>query len=472
MAAHGGTPVLGTLVTLDPLRPTGWWNRSADAPAPHAARRWSQRGQSLVELAMLLPILLLLVVIALDFGRIYLGYINIQNMARIAANHAANNPLAWSVTIDADVQERYRNQILEDTTATNCHLPVAGGVPVIPDPVFTDIDLDGSAVGLGDRVTVQLTCEFSVITPLIGNILGGTVDVTAESNFPVKAGMTSVVAAGGGSGGGGGVTSPPSAAFIANNAVFSTDATPVVTVVGPAVIVDFRDASGGGSPIEWLWSFGDGVTSTSQDVAHEYDCTVPDAYGYCSYLVEMTATNTYGSSTAYMSVLVRGDSDVNFTADRQVIDRGQSVAFTDASTPGGTDFAWTFGAGEGAFNDATGTATHTYNTAGTFTVTLTVTYPAPVGVAPTAVKTGFITVNPGYCPVPVLKDVRFNTASDPSSAVSPWKAAGFTGAVNRAAGANPGNFLIKSQSIAGGTNAFAICSSDVYVSDLSTAIVP
>src|SRR5215471_9013483 len=47
------------------------------------SRRWrSKRGQSLVEFALVLPVILVLTLIALDFGRIYLGYINLQNMAR------------------------------------------------------------------------------------------------------------------------------------------------------------------------------------------------------------------------------------------------------------------------------------------------------------------------------------------------------------------------------------------------------
>ena len=62
------------------------------------------RGQSLVEFALVLPIILLVVLLALDFGRTYLGYINLQNMARIAANYAANNPTAnWGNTSDPAV---------------------------------------------------------------------------------------------------------------------------------------------------------------------------------------------------------------------------------------------------------------------------------------------------------------------------------------------------------------------------------
>ena len=74
--------------------------RAAGQPGDRPATRASQRGQSLVELSLMLPMLLLLTVVALDFGRVYLGYINVQNMARIAANLAGNNPEAWSTMLD------------------------------------------------------------------------------------------------------------------------------------------------------------------------------------------------------------------------------------------------------------------------------------------------------------------------------------------------------------------------------------
>ena len=158
-----------------------------------SARRGSSRGQSLVEFAMALPVLLFLTLIALDFGRVYLGYINLQNMARIAANYAANNPDAWGSPADAAVQTRYENQILGDASASNCDLPVKSGKPVIPDPVFIDGTGDGVGTGLGDSVRVQLSCRFAVITPVISNLLGGSVRVSAESDFPVKSGLSSIV---------------------------------------------------------------------------------------------------------------------------------------------------------------------------------------------------------------------------------------------------------------------------------------
>ena len=99
------------------------WRRNRTDSA--AAARRPQRGQSLTELALILPLILLLTVAALDFGRIYLGYINVQNMARIAANYAANNPLAWGTTPDTDIQARYQSQVVEDSAATNCELTLS-----------------------------------------------------------------------------------------------------------------------------------------------------------------------------------------------------------------------------------------------------------------------------------------------------------------------------------------------------------
>jgi len=56
-------------------------------------RMWpDERGQSLVELALVLPLLLLLVVGIIDFGRAYNNYIIITNAAREGARAASHFP--------------------------------------------------------------------------------------------------------------------------------------------------------------------------------------------------------------------------------------------------------------------------------------------------------------------------------------------------------------------------------------------
>src|SRR5262249_42387873 len=147
-----------------------------------------------------------------------------------------------------------------------------------------------------------------------------------------------------------------------------------------------------------------------------------------TYVVTMQATNQYGSSTASMGVTVVATSTVNFKADAQNITAGTTVNFTDLSTTGGTAWAWTFGTGEGT--STTQNPQHTYNTPGTYTVGLTVTYPSPTGPL-TETKIGFISVQVGLCTAPSFNGVKFNAAQALFNS-SPYN---FTGVVIKGPGA-------------------------------------
>src|SRR5688572_29815414 len=293
------------------------------------------RGQSLVEFALVLPLILMLTLIALDFGRVYLGWINLQSMARIGADLAANNPTAWSGSGDPKVKARYQNQIKNDATASNCDLPKVGGVETAPAPTFT-----GTA--LGDEAEVALTCTFGIITPGISNILGGSVAVSSSAVFPVSTGMTVSDGTTGGS--------PPNAAFTGNGEVSPS------SLSGPAPFnVVFRDTSGG-SPTSWQWDFNDGSVD---EISIQQDPLDHLFLNPGTYIVTMTATNSLGSSTATMGVTVTAAAAVDFTADQNGGAPPLSVNFTDTSTVVGTAYAWDFGTGEGTGTGAT--VNHVYS---------------------------------------------------------------------------------------------------------------
>ena len=169
------------------------------------------------------------------------------------------------------------------------------------------------------------------------------------------------------------VTTPPSvAAFTAN------------VTTGPAPLaVQFTDISTG-SPTSWLWSFGDGETSTAQNPIHTY--TTPG-----TYTVSLTATNAGGSSTEtrtnYITVTTPPPVAA-FTANVTTGPAPLAVQFTDISTGSPTSWLWNFGDG------ATSTAQnpiHTYTAPGTYTVSLTATN---AGGSSTETRTGYITVTP------------------------------------------------------------------------------
>ncbi|MBI3746627.1 MAG: PKD domain-containing protein [Chloroflexi bacterium] len=383
-------------------------------------RRRGRNGQSLAEFALILPVFLLLTLIAIDFGRVYLGWVNLQNMARVAANFAANHPTAW-VTNDASAKASYQNQILADAKANNCTLPLVSGAQTAPDPTFPG----GNAIG--GTAEVRLTCTFRIITPIISAVVGsgGNLTVGASSVFPIKTAMFSI--------GGGGPVAP------------TANFTGTPTSVTEGSSVQFTDSSTG-SPTSWAWTFGDGGTSTAQNPVHPYATAG-------TYSVTLTATNAVGSSapftrTNYISVTVVPPT-VDFTGIPVAGNAPLTVAFSGTSSLPPSSVLWTFGDGT---TSSTGlTVNHTYAAAGTFTVKLTVTTANGPG---SLTRSNYITVNVGSCTVPDF------IGSSSANAQATWNAAGFTTTVTYKQGGLP--WTIKSQTLVGGLS--VPCNSTIQVS--------
>ena len=68
---------------------TRWHGR---APSGPPARRCHGQGQSLVELSLALPLMLLLMLGTLDLGRVFFDYVQIRNAVREGAGYGARNP--------------------------------------------------------------------------------------------------------------------------------------------------------------------------------------------------------------------------------------------------------------------------------------------------------------------------------------------------------------------------------------------
>ena len=129
------------------------------------------RGQALVETALLMPILLLLMALSLDVGRAFLGSIGVQNLSRIGANYAAGH----AESTDWGPTSRYWQLMARDAQAIGCDDTV-----VITPPTFTP-----SPPAFGGDVTVSVSCQFGLVTPIASNLLGNFIDVEASSTFPV-----------------------------------------------------------------------------------------------------------------------------------------------------------------------------------------------------------------------------------------------------------------------------------------------
>jgi PKD repeat protein len=161
-----------------------------------------------------------------------------------------------------------------------------------------------------------------------------------------------------------------------------------VTVGTTPLTVQFLDYSTN-TPVSWVWSFGDGNTSTLENPSHTY--TIPG-----TYTVTLTATNTAGSNTVTKSGYITVTYVVPVTGFTSNVTTGTTplyVQFTDISTSTPTSWSWTFGDG--------GTSTlqnpvYEYTDEGTYTVSLTATNSAGSNTTST---TGYITATTITSPI-------------------------------------------------------------------------
>ncbi len=155
---------------------------ASSPPRRRPARPRRTQGQSLTEFALLIPLMFLILLFGIDFGRVFLGWVELNNVVREAANFAAQNPTAWNtVNPDTGAQAQYTTLITQDAAGINCVLPSP-----LPTPSFPNGPNGNNAIG--QPVSASITCRFSLITPVISSIVGNPLPVTASAAFPIRNG--------------------------------------------------------------------------------------------------------------------------------------------------------------------------------------------------------------------------------------------------------------------------------------------
>jgi PKD repeat protein len=343
---------------------------------PPTAWGRGRRGQALVELALLLPVMLLLLVAAADLGRIFYARIAVTNAARAGALEAGRHPGSYVPDAPCDATVNRVMCAVEAEAATMVTIaPTDVDVVCAPSPC---------AEALGNTITIEVVAHFDLLTPLLAVFTGGqSFDMTSTASAQIAVEPIVSAASPGGA---------PTVAFIGSPT--SGDA---------PLTVDFTDQSVG-SPTAWAWDFGDTSSSTAQHPSHTY--TNPGTYD-----VTLTVTNLDGSGaltkSAYITVTAPSPSpgvspspspsptptpsvgpspspsplcfpptaDFVFspsTGKKKKTD----FQFTDlsATTPD-CPLVWSWNFGDGAGESSTSTLqnpVHQYQTQGTFTITLVV----------------------------------------------------------------------------------------------------
>ncbi|MCP4257455.1 MAG: PKD domain-containing protein [Planctomycetes bacterium] len=121
-----------------------------------------------------------------------------------------------------------------------------------------------------------------------------------------------------------------------------------------------------GGITSWRWDFGDGALANERDASHTY--SFPG-----TYTVSLTVTGPGGSDTKIKDNYIQFASPVpiaDFTATPRSGNSPLVVQFTGTSTGDITSRLWNFGDGTTSTQQ---NPSHTYGSAGTYTVSLTVT---------------------------------------------------------------------------------------------------
>lgn len=107
-----------------------------------------ERGTQLIELAFVLPILLVLFASVAEFGNFFYTYATLAKSARGGARYLINHPL------DADSQKAAQSLVAYGDTNANC-----AGTPLVKGLSCTNIIVTPkkNAAGMPDTVTVKVT---------------------------------------------------------------------------------------------------------------------------------------------------------------------------------------------------------------------------------------------------------------------------------------------------------------------------
>jgi Flp pilus assembly protein TadG len=289
-----------------------------DRPAWLRAWRWARPrdaehlsiGQSLVELALLFPVLLMLLLGALDLGRVYYAQIAVTNAAREGAMVAANTPTSYQAGAPCDAT----------TNAVTCAAIREGQNGLVDiDPADVSLACTPSCTSVfGNRVAVTVAGHFDLFTPFVGLLVGGqqisfqqtaTADVVitpdaagAPTPSPSPSPSPSPTASPTpGPTPSGGPTPSPSPSSSPSPSPTPQCAPPVVSFTysqqnknQPVNFTSTSSPTTGVCAISyWQWNFGDGHSSAGAvgTTSHDYPSHHPDG---SSFNVTLTVTSPTG----------------------------------------------------------------------------------------------------------------------------------------------------------------------------------
>jgi Flp pilus assembly protein TadG len=297
----------------------------AGAPSERVQQRRS-RGQAIVELALILPVLLVLLAAGADLARLFHSQVAIESAARAGALEAASNPTSFSAGQPCSVAtNRVMCAVLRESAGSF--------LTVAPADVTLTCTPTPCAEALGNTVEVKVIGHFNLITPILAIFTGGT-NVTFSQSAVAQISVRPTVEAPTPTPAPGATPTPtpaptptptpvptptPTPDPLATPTPTPTPAptpTPTPFCIPPTADFSFTPSSGKKKktdfaftdlstttplcPLTWSWNFGDGAgdsASTLQNPVHQYQTQG-------TFTITLVVSNFGGPATRTRTVTV------------------------------------------------------------------------------------------------------------------------------------------------------------------------
>jgi Flp pilus assembly protein TadG len=153
-------------------------------------RRTGQRGQSLVEFAFVLPIIVLVIVSFIEIGRAVFAWNTIANAARQGARVAAVNQL--SVVTDCDESRPIEDPYEPHWSIRGCAIAAGGALGITTanvaisysSPPSTSLTCD-STLHVGCIAAITVTYSYNVSTPFLNWVIH-SFTMSQTSQMPIE----------------------------------------------------------------------------------------------------------------------------------------------------------------------------------------------------------------------------------------------------------------------------------------------
>ncbi|MBI4929393.1 MAG: PKD domain-containing protein [Bacteroidetes bacterium] len=295
---------------------------------------------------------------------------------------STGNPTAWNWNFGNSVTSTFQNPtafyfnpgvytVTLTVTGANTDTEIKTNYIVVYDKpqanftMSTDTACVGQVVTFTDASVIATNPNGAPIGSWIWDFGDGNTQAATSSpvthayslpgNYQVNVIVTDVNGCGGGS--------------MVHNIVIVPSPTPAFTAdtlfaCTPPLTVTFTNNSISSGQTTYTWNFGDGNTSTVPNLnptVHTY--TTSGSFNVTLIINQSGCID----SLLIPSYIIIQNITASFVATPTVVCSGQSISFNNTSAPAATSASWTFGDGN---SSTTISPANTYNTAGTYTVTL------------------------------------------------------------------------------------------------------